>query len=113
MADKFRLDQAGVEAMLRRLGSAGDDFKESVTNLGEAMDRYEGCWGEDKAGKKFAGSYVENATEVKSNFDDVPGNLEDAGEGIRHASGEFKGLDEENAKRFDQQLADSMQQEEK
>ncbi|KFU75674.1 Uncharacterized conserved protein YukE [Amycolatopsis lurida] len=112
MTDEFRLDPDGMRDVIKRLGASGDDFAAALTNLTAAMDRYDGCWGEDKAGEKFAESYVENADGTRDTLKDLPSSMRDAAKGIHDAMVQFQGLDEDNAKLFDQQLAESMQQQE-
>ncbi|MEV7043712.1 hypothetical protein [Amycolatopsis sp. NPDC051061] len=112
MTEKFRLDQGAMQTMLIKLGVAGDDLAGALTSLNGAMERYEGCWGEDKTGKKFAEGYVESASGTRDTLGQVPTSMHDAAEGIKAAISQFTTLDEDNAALFDQQLAESMQQQE-
>ncbi|WIX98210.1 hypothetical protein QRX60_29545 [Amycolatopsis mongoliensis] len=112
MTGEFRLDPAGMREMLNKLGAKGGDLSAALTQLNIALDRYDGCWGEDKAGKKFAEGYVDNGNGTRDALKEVPTSVSDATEGIKSAIAQFQGLDEDNAKLFDQQLADSMQQQE-
>ncbi|MEV7043868.1 hypothetical protein [Amycolatopsis sp. NPDC051061] len=108
MADRFRLDPAAVQDMVTKLGTASSGFSEAVAELERTLDRYDGCWGDDKAGKKFAEGYVENARQVRDGLRDVPGSVDKLTEGITFTVGEFQGLDEDNAKQYDHQIAESM-----
>ncbi|MEU3766175.1 hypothetical protein AB0E55_14045 [Amycolatopsis keratiniphila] len=110
MADKFRLDPAGMQEMLVRLRSGNADFLAALTELNHTLDRYEGCWGEDKAGKQFADGYVKNARDVRKGLGDISKGVGDLSDGVNTTVGEFRDLDEENAKTFDHGLAESMRQ---
>jgi uncharacterized protein YukE len=112
MADQFRLDPGAVHDMVTKLGTANSDFAQAVTNLESILNRYDGCWGADKAGKKFAEGYVENARQVREGLHSLPGNVRTLAEGISATVGEFHDLDQANAKQFDHQLAESMRQQE-
>ncbi|RSN07962.1 hypothetical protein DMC63_34450 [Streptomyces sp. WAC 05977] len=110
MADKFRLDPAGMQEMLAKLRSENSDFSAALTQLNHTLDRYEGCWGEDKAGKQFADGYVKNATDVRKGLGDISKGVGELSDGVNTTVGEFRDLDEANAKTFDHRLAESMQQ---
>jgi uncharacterized protein YukE len=110
MADQFRLDPTAVREMVQKLGTASSDFSEAVAKLEHTLDRYDGCWGDDKAGKKFAQGYVENARQVRQGLHDLPKNVHELGEGITSTVTEFQGLDQDNAKQYDHQLAESVHQ---
>lgn len=112
MTGQFRLDPAGMQEMLKNLGASGDDLTAALTALKTAVDRYDGCWGEDKSGKKFAEGYTDSATGTLDTLKEVPGSVSDAVEGINSAITQFEALDQDNAKLFDHQLADSMQEQE-
>ncbi|WP_410604745.1 hypothetical protein [Amycolatopsis sp. lyj-90] len=110
MADKFKLDPSGVQDMLNKLKSDNEDFVAAVKKLGATLDRYEGCWGDDKAGKKFAEGYVGNANSTREAQKNAGESVEDTVDGVGSAVEEFKDLDESNAKLFDVDLADWMRE---
>ncbi|QKV74009.1 hypothetical protein [Amycolatopsis sp. Hca4] len=112
MADQFRLDPAAAREVVAKLGAAGADFADAVAKLEHVLDRYDGCWGEDKAGKKFAEGYVENAQKIRQGLHDLPGNVRELGDGITSTVTGFQDLDEANAKQYDHQLADAVHQQE-
>ncbi|WP_370942211.1 WXG100 family type VII secretion target [Amycolatopsis sp. cg5] len=109
MADEFRLDPAGVQDTVSKLGGATEDLRDALAKLTSTLDRYEGCWGEDKAGKQFAQGYVSNANSVCDGSKDVATNADNFSSQIKDAVVQFQDLDEENAERFDKQLADSLE----
>ncbi|KZB88403.1 WXG100 family type VII secretion target [Amycolatopsis regifaucium] len=110
MADEFRLDPSGMQDMLSRLRSDNAEFSDAVTRLNQTLDRYHGCWGEDKAGKKFAEGYVDNANDVRTGLGDLSKGVGELADGVATTVGDFRDLDEANAKTFDHQLAEALQQ---
>ncbi|WP_410586385.1 WXG100 family type VII secretion target [Amycolatopsis sp. lyj-23] len=112
MADKFRLDPAGTRDEMAKLDGSIKDFSDALGPLSATLQRYDGCWGGDKAGKKFAEGYVENAKHLGESLSGVAHGTHDLADGIRATVDEFQGLDEDNSKVFDHQLAEAIKQEE-
>jgi uncharacterized protein YukE len=110
MVDKFRMDYSGMRDVLGKLDSANVTFSAALNTLSSTLESFDGCWGDDKAGKKFEEGYKGNADEVQGTMRDVSGQLNDSVGNIDSAIGEFQGLDEENAKLYDEQLGDSLEE---
>ncbi|MFE5567895.1 WXG100 family type VII secretion target [Amycolatopsis japonica] len=113
MADKFRLDPVAMREMVARMRFENNEFTDAVRKLNDTMTRYDGCWGQDKTGKKFAEGYVKNANDVQKGLVDVYKGVDDLSDGVIETVDEFRGLDELNANEFDHQLGEDLRQQKK
>ncbi|EME54940.1 WXG100 family type VII secretion target [Amycolatopsis decaplanina] len=110
MAEEFRLDTTGMREMVARLRSGNADFAAAVSALNQTLNRYDGCWGDDKAGRKFAEGYVKNANDVREGLGELSNGVVDLSDGVTTTVTDFGDLDEANAKTFDHRLAEALQQ---
>ncbi|WP_410604791.1 WXG100 family type VII secretion target [Amycolatopsis sp. lyj-90] len=110
MAENFRLDPVALERVVKALGSASEEFKTAFTQLIAVLDQHEGCWGTDQIGTAFENRYQTPAVTAKQVSDKVKESVENLPEVLQEASRTFRELDQENAKKIDQLMAEYLSQ---
>ncbi|GAB3733687.1 hypothetical protein GCM10027598_58530 [Amycolatopsis oliviviridis] len=108
MAEQFRIDPDGVRQATAGLASVTSDLMAALGALNGTLDQYEGCWGDDEIGKKFAGGYKGDSEGARQTLGQLTEGLGETVTGVNKTVDEFVGLDEDNAKAFDQQLGEEM-----
>ena len=110
MAEEFRLDSAGMQDMLGRLKFDNADFSAGMDNLNRVLERFDGCWGNDKAGQMIAKGYVPNAKDVQKGVNDLSTGVGEMSDGVSGTVNDFRDLDEDNARAFDSQLGEAIRE---
>ena len=108
MAEAFRLDADGVRRAMDGLGLVNGELGDALGELNGVLDRCEGCWGGDEAGKQFEKGYKADADGARVAVGDVHEGVGRTVEGVDKAVSEFVGLDEDNARLFDRRLGESV-----
>ncbi|ANN15877.1 hypothetical protein SD37_09625 [Amycolatopsis orientalis] len=110
MAEEFRLDPAGMQDMLGRLKSDNAEFSAAMDNLNRVLERFDGCWGHDKAGQMIAKGYVPSAKDVQKGVNDLSTGVGEMSDGVKDTVNDFRDLDEDNAKSFDHRLGEAIRE---
>jgi uncharacterized protein YukE len=97
-ADPAKLRQHGGEfaGHAERTGDIHRQLNQALTEAGE-------CWGDDDAGRAFAGSYAQPAQDTLSKLGALPAGLADVGDRFTSTADRYDNAEQDNAATLHQQ----------